>query len=86
MGAMGTLLDRVRPNQSRCGVLGRLTFFFLPLGRLAASLELFSRWLAWTCDAIDFFSVTLTVPLLQKEFNKKDPSEIVRTPNPLPTI
>ncbi|KAF8125097.1 carboxylic acid transporter protein [Boletus edulis] len=25
-------------------------------------------WLAWTCDALDFFTVSLTVPLLAKQF------------------
>ena len=30
----------------------------------------FLRWLAWTCDAIDFFSVSLTVVNLQKQFNR----------------
>ncbi|KAG7098524.1 hypothetical protein E1B28_000464 [Marasmius oreades] len=30
-------------------------------------------WLAWTCDAIDFFSVSLSVPSLGKTFNKKNP-------------
>jgi hypothetical protein len=28
------------------------------------------RWLAWTCDAIDFFSVSLSVPSLEAEFGK----------------
>ncbi|KAJ7142399.1 MFS general substrate transporter [Mycena epipterygia] len=27
-------------------------------------------WLAWTCDAIDFFSVSLSVPALGVQFNK----------------
>ncbi|KAG6867380.1 hypothetical protein C0993_003534 [Termitomyces sp. T159_Od127] len=30
----------------------------------------FSGWLAWTCDAIDFFSVSLSVSQLQAQFNK----------------
>ncbi|KAG6827036.1 hypothetical protein H0H92_013475 [Tricholoma furcatifolium] len=30
----------------------------------------FSGWLAWTCDAIDFFAVSLTVTNLEKQFNK----------------
>ncbi|KAL0961273.1 hypothetical protein HGRIS_006235 [Hohenbuehelia grisea] len=30
----------------------------------------FSGWLSWTCDAIDFFTVSLSVSSLQKEFNK----------------
>ena len=41
---------------------------------------LWRRWLAWTCDAIDFFSVSLSVPLLQKQFNKDKASTIVRFP------
>ena len=41
---------------------------------------LLGRWLAWTCDAIDFFSVSLSVPLLQKQFNKDKASTIVRCP------
>lgn len=28
------------------------------------------RWLAWTCDAIDFFSVSLSVIHLQEQFGK----------------
>ncbi|KAK0202271.1 major facilitator superfamily domain-containing protein [Desarmillaria ectypa] len=31
----------------------------------------FSGWLAWTCDAIDFFSVSLTVPRLAAQFGKQ---------------
>ncbi|KAJ7923642.1 carboxylic acid transporter [Mycena leptocephala] len=27
-------------------------------------------WLAWTCDALDFFSVSVSVPALGKQFNK----------------
>ncbi|KAB5592912.1 Carboxylic acid transporter [Ceratobasidium theobromae] len=30
----------------------------------------FSGWLAWTCDAIDFFSVSLSVSRLEVAFNK----------------
>jgi SHS family lactate transporter-like MFS transporter len=30
----------------------------------------FSGWLAWTCDAIDFFSVSLSVSNLQAQFGK----------------
>ncbi|OAX41420.1 carboxylic acid transporter protein [Rhizopogon vinicolor AM-OR11-026] len=30
-----------------------------------------SGWLAWTCDAIDFFAVSLTVSLLSTQFNQK---------------
>ena len=28
------------------------------------------RWLAWSCDAIDFFSVSLTITNLEKQFNR----------------
>jgi SHS family lactate transporter-like MFS transporter len=30
----------------------------------------FSGWLAWTCDAMDFFSVSLSVTALKTQFNK----------------
>lgn len=30
----------------------------------------FSGWIAWTCDAIDFFSVSLTVPHLEAQFDR----------------
>ncbi|KAG0708454.1 carboxylic acid transporter protein [Suillus ampliporus] len=32
--------------------------------------QFWSGWLAWTCDAIDFFAVSLTVPLLSEQFGK----------------
>ncbi|KAH0826254.1 carboxylic acid transporter protein [Lanmaoa asiatica] len=32
--------------------------------------QFLSGWLAWTCDAFDFFSVSLCLPLLSKQFNK----------------
>jgi SHS family lactate transporter-like MFS transporter len=35
-------------------------------------------WLAWTCDAIDFFSVSLSVPALGEQFGKPTTS-IVRS-------
>ncbi|THH18359.1 hypothetical protein EW146_g2604 [Bondarzewia mesenterica] len=35
-----------------------------------------SGWLAWTCDAIDFFSVSLSVGRLQTQFHKADTSSI----------
>lgn len=47
-----------------------------PLWEVLRSLTLsqwglyLSGWLAWTCDAIDFFSVSLTVVNLQKQFNR----------------
>ena len=28
------------------------------------------RWLAWTCDAIDFFSVSLSIDRLERQFNR----------------
>lgn len=34
-------------------------------------------WLAWTCDALDFFSVSVSVPALSKQFNRPT-SAIVR--------
>ncbi|KAI0059595.1 carboxylic acid transporter [Artomyces pyxidatus] len=37
---------------------------------------LFSGWLAWTCDAIDFFSVSLSVTRLQTQFKKPKASTI----------
>ncbi|KAI0027907.1 hypothetical protein K488DRAFT_90335, partial [Vararia minispora EC-137] len=36
----------------------------------------FSGWLAWTCDAIDFFSVSLSVTNLTKQFPGKQNSDI----------
>ncbi|KAF8812883.1 carboxylic acid transporter protein [Phlegmacium glaucopus] len=47
-----------------------------PLLSVMASLTfiqwamVFSGWLAWTCDAIDFFSVSLSVTSLTKQFNR----------------
>lgn len=35
-------------------------------------------WLAWTCDALDFFSVSLSVTALEKQFGKSAHT-IVRT-------
>ncbi|TEB27753.1 carboxylic acid transporter [Coprinellus micaceus] len=32
--------------------------------------QFFSGWLAWTCDAVDFFSVSLSVVHLQEQFGK----------------
>ncbi|KAF5392130.1 hypothetical protein D9757_003191 [Collybiopsis confluens] len=32
--------------------------------------EFWTGWLAWSCDAIDFFSVSLSVPNLSKQFGK----------------
>jgi len=36
-----------------------------------------NRWLAWTCDAIDFFNVALSVTNLQRQFHQAEPSSIV---------
>jgi SHS family lactate transporter-like MFS transporter len=43
-------------------VLSELTFIQWAL--------FFSGWLAWTCDSMDFFSVSLSVTHLQTQFNK----------------
>ncbi|KAI0295668.1 MFS general substrate transporter [Multifurca ochricompacta] len=40
--------------------------------------QFFSGWLAWTCDAIDFFSVSLSVTRLQKQFHKDTASSITQ--------
>ncbi|KAI5119399.1 hypothetical protein M0805_005942 [Coniferiporia weirii] len=32
--------------------------------------QIFCGWLAWTCDAVDFFSVSLSVTALQNQFGK----------------
>ncbi|KAH8981881.1 MFS general substrate transporter [Lactarius akahatsu] len=40
--------------------------------------QFFSGWLAWTCDAIDFFSVSLSVTRLQKQFDKDKASTITQ--------
>ncbi|KAI0031348.1 carboxylic acid transporter [Vararia minispora EC-137] len=36
----------------------------------------FSGWIAWTVDAIDFFSVSLSITNLQHTFNLTDPADI----------
>ncbi|PPQ85492.1 hypothetical protein CVT25_006572 [Psilocybe cyanescens] len=43
-------------------VLGELTWIQWAL--------FFSGWLAWTCDSLDFFSVSLSVTHLQTQFNR----------------
>ncbi|KAF9474415.1 MFS general substrate transporter [Pholiota conissans] len=43
-------------------VLGEVTF--------VQWAQFFAGWLAWTCDAIDFFSVSLSVTHLQEQFGK----------------
>jgi SHS family lactate transporter-like MFS transporter len=40
--------------------------------------QFFSGWLAWTCDAVDFFSVSLSVTRLQKQFDKDKVSTITQ--------
>jgi hypothetical protein len=57
MGPVGTLLDWVR-----FALRDKLSVVADDAGRC--------RWLAWTCDAIDFFSVSLSVTLLQDSFHK----------------
>ena len=52
------------------GSVGSLT-----IPRAADNLTLYfylglRRWLAWTCDAIDFFCVSLTVVNLRQQFNR----------------
>jgi MFS transporter, SHS family, lactate transporter len=34
-------------------------------------------WLAWTCDAIDFFAVSLSVESLKEQFDVAEASTIV---------
>jgi MFS transporter, SHS family, lactate transporter len=57
----------------------------MPLITVLASLtwlqwaHFLTGWLAWTCDAIDFFSTSLSVGSLQKQFNVKEASTIVST-------
>ncbi|KAI0249023.1 MFS general substrate transporter [Lactifluus subvellereus] len=40
--------------------------------------QFLSGWLAWTCDATDFFSVSLSVTRLQKQFGKDKASTITQ--------
>lgn len=56
MGAMATVLLRVRMR--------------VALSEMLCSLCLPFSWLAWTCDALDFFSVSLSVTALEKQFGK----------------
>ena len=37
------------------------------------------RWLAWFADSLDFFSVSLSVTNLQRQFNKSEASDNVRS-------
>lgn len=58
-----------------------LCHFHLPLYRTGKLSDSFVRWLAWSCDAIDFFSVSLSVTRLQQQFHKAEASTIVRCPH-----
>ena len=51
---------------------------FPPTSLSLEGLDSFVRWLAWSCDAIDFFSVSLSVTRLQQQFHKAEASTIVR--------
>jgi len=42
-----------------------------------SEIDVGNRWLAWTCDAIDFFNVALSVTNLQKQFHQTEASSIV---------
>ena len=51
-------------------------------------LQVFCGWFAWTCDAIDFFTVSLSVTALEEVFNKPTSTivslhhqPIIRAPN-----
>ena len=61
---MGAVFNRVR------------RYFYILI--LLIETNLGFRWLAWTCDAIDFFNVTLSVTRLQQQFHKAEPASIVR--------
>jgi hypothetical protein len=37
---------------------------------IVVKLHMIIRWLAWTCDAIDFFSVSLSIDRLERQFNR----------------
>jgi hypothetical protein len=60
---MGTIPHRVQSNR----IVTRLS-----------ETDVGNRWLAWTCDAIDFFNVALSVTNLQKQFHQAEASSIVR--------
>ncbi len=75
------------PHRPLSQVLGGLTFiqwlqFFSgykispTIGLAETDLGGCRRWLAWTCDAIDFFNVALSVTALGAQFDK-DNSSIV---------
>lgn len=72
-------LERTRPLWEVLKSLTLIQWGFYFSGFVASSVVLttvhqshlnFLSWLAWTCDAIDFFSVSLTIVNLQKQFNR----------------
>ena len=50
-------------TKSYLELMGQMTF--------VQWVTFFTGWLAWTCDALDFFAVSLTVPQLQKTFDRR---------------
>ncbi|KAI0247448.1 MFS general substrate transporter [Lactifluus subvellereus] len=38
--------------------------------------QFFTGWLAWSCDAIDFFNVSLSITRLQAQFHQPNPASI----------
>ena len=55
-----------------------LTLVVVLMSSIGADHSLMLSWFAWSCDAFDFFSVSLSLPLLSKQFNKPTTS-IVRS-------
>ncbi|KAG1716073.1 hypothetical protein ID866_1099 [Astraeus odoratus] len=61
-----SLVPRREKRHNGIGVIPALrSLTFLQL------LQFITGWLAWTCDAFDFFSVSLSVNTLATDFNKK---------------
>ena len=50
-------------------------------GGILTSTRLVRSWLAWSCDAIDFFSVSLTLVNLQTQFNRSTHDLVSPTPS-----
>lgn len=71
LGAVGSVLVWVSVQPPSCLAL--------------SSLPHHNSWLAWTCDAIDFVAVSLTVPLLSEQFGRST-SAIVRPFLSLPLL
>lgn len=70
------LIPRKQPgvdNRTLLSCLASLTF--------VQWLQVFSGWLAWSCDAVDFFSVSLSVNALSAQFGGKKTTTIVRHPH-----